>query len=34
MTTRRFETAIGFVDWNTAIVASGAARRERPEATS
>ena len=34
MTTRRFETAIGFVDWNTAIIASGAARRERPEAVA
>ena len=31
MSNRRFETAIGFVDWNTAMIASGAARRKRPE---
>ena len=29
MTTRRFETAIGFVDWNTALIASGATRCKR-----
>ena len=31
MSVRRFETAIGFVDWNTAVIASGAARSKRPE---
>ena len=31
MTTRRFETAIGFVDWNTALIASGATRCKRPD---
>ena len=34
MSVRRFETAIGFVDWNTAVVASGAARRKRPDAVA
>ena len=31
MSARRFETAIGFVDWNTAVIASGADRRKRPD---
>lgn len=34
MSTRRFETAIGLVDWNTALIASGAARRRRPDAAA
>ena len=34
MSVRRFETAIGFVDWNTAVVASGAARLKRPDAVA
>ena len=34
MSVRCFETAIGFVDWNTAVVASGAARRKRPDAVA
>ena len=34
MSVRRFETAIGFVDWNTAVIASGAARRTRPDAVA
>ena len=31
MSVRRFETAIGFVDWNTALIAAGADRRKRPD---
>ena len=31
MSGRRFETAICFVDWNTAVIASGADRSKRPE---
>lgn len=34
MPVRRFETALGFVDWNTALYASGAARRKRPDAVA
>ena len=34
MSVRRFETAIGFVDWNTAVIASGADLRKRPDAVA
>ena len=35
MSTRRFDSAIGFVDWHTAIVASGAeVRTKRPDAAA
>lgn len=34
MSVRRFETVIGFVDWNTAVIASGAARRKRRDAVA
>ena len=34
MSVRRFETAIGFVDWNTAVIAAGADRRKRPDAVA
>lgn len=34
MSTRRFEKAIGFVDWHTALIASGADRSKRPDAAA
>ncbi len=34
MSTRRFQTAIGFVDWKTALIASGATRRKRLDAAA